>query len=85
MKSESIYFFNSEVAIEASKTDSDGNKIFFYNDQEVPDAPYNCISVPINRFYDYFFKTDNSQISQINFDGTNFSDEIKNDIKQSIV
>ena len=81
----SVYFFNSLVALEVARTSQDSNDFFFFYDgKPLSEAPLNCISVPINKFYDYFLQTTHPQISQLNFDNVNFSDEIKSQITKSI-
>lgn len=84
MSLSSIYYFNSEVALHDMKVDADGAKLFFYDGEALKDAPSNCINVPINQFFDYFLKTTYPQISQLNFDATEFSDDTKSQITQSI-
>lgn len=84
MNTISVYFFNSLAALKARSDSQDVQTIFFYDGVPLEDAPSNCINVPIGTFYDYFLKTTYPQISQINFDNVDFSQEIKSQITQSI-
>lgn len=82
MQQEGVYCFNSVKALELAKEHTDA--LFYYDGALVSDAPSNCINVPVNDFYTYFFKTTTPQVTQLNFDGTDFSSEIKQQITQSI-
>ena len=85
MSISSIYYFNSSKALlDATNCTNHEEVVFFYDGGLLSDAPSNCINVPIGIFFDYFLKTINPQISQLNFDGTEFSDEIKSQITQNI-
>ena len=81
----SIYYFNSSKALQdATNCTNQNEMIFFYDGELLNSAPSNCINVPISTFFDYFLKTTYPQISQLNFDKIEFSDEIKSQITQSI-
>ena len=84
MSSSSVYFFNSDAALDARNSSQDADTLFFYDGVALEDAPSNCINVPIGTFYDFFLKTTHPQVSQINFDNVDFSDDIKSQITQSI-
>nr|WP_321266952.1 glycosyltransferase [uncultured Sulfurimonas sp.] len=79
----STYYFNSSQAL-ADALDAKSNKIFFYDGAVLENAPSNCINVPISNFFDYFLKTIHPQIFQLNFDGTEFSQDTKEQIAQSV-
>lgn len=84
MNIQSVYFFNSLAALEAANGRQDGKFMFFYDGSVLEDAPSNCINVPISSFYDFFLQTTYPQASQLNFDGVNFSDDIKSQITSNI-
>ena len=83
MYKQSVYFFNSNVALEAANKQEEGF-LFFYDGEALGGAPQNCINVPISSFYDFFLQTTYPQVSQLNFDSVNFSDDIKSQITQNI-
>ena len=88
-----IYFFDPLAALEVAKQQlqvdthlqSCHKQVCFYNGESYSDMPENCISVPINDFYNYFFTTSHTLPQQINFDNQNFDEATKKDITQSIV
>lgn len=90
---ENIYFFDPLVALKTAKrhqtTDTNlqtnQEQICFYNGEVFANMPSNCISVPINNFYNYFFTTTHSLPQQINFDNQAFNNTTKQEITQSIV
>lgn len=84
MSIKSVYFFNSLAALEAAKKNQDGKFLFFYDGTPLEDTLSNCINVPISSFYDFFLQTTYPQVSQLNFDGVDFSDDIKSQITQNI-
>ncbi|WP_321777281.1 hypothetical protein [Sulfurimonas sp.] len=77
-------FFDSVVALTVADRHKDDKKLFFYDGAPLTDAPSNCINVPIASFYDFFLRTTYPQVSQLNFDNVNFSDDIKAQITQNI-
>jgi len=82
MKKRSIYYFNRDVAIEDAYKDS--NILAFYNGEDKDDLPENCKNVNIESFYDFFVKTYYPLITEVNFNGVDFTDTIKKDITENI-
>ena len=88
-----IYFFDPLTALETARKHQSINTnlqttqelVCFYNGELFNDMPNNCISVPINDFYNYFFTTSHSLPQQINFDNQAFNDTTKQEITQSII
>ncbi|WP_373036539.1 hypothetical protein [Sulfurimonas sp.] len=79
----STYYFNSSQALADASSCEEG-RFFFYDGATLEDAPSNCINVPISNFYNYFLKTIHPQISKLNFDATEFSQDTRAQIAQSI-
>lgn len=77
-----VYCFDSFVALKLAEKNV--STIFFYNGDTLADAPKNCISVPIDSFYDYFLKTTHPVVSEFNFEGTHFSKEVQDEVLQSL-
>lgn len=88
-----IYFFDPIAALEIANTHqkADTNlqpfqeQVCFYNGEVFSNMPDNCISVPINDFYNYFLTTSYKFPEQINFDNQAFNDDTKYEITQSII
>lgn len=78
-----VYYFNSARAF-SDCLRSGSNDIFFYDGALLEEAPKNCVNVPMSTFYEYFLHTLYPQVSQVNFDGMEFSDDIKNQITDSL-
>lgn len=78
----STYYFDSyQALIDASSSEE---RLCFYDGVALEDAPSNCINVPVSTFYDFFLRTAHPQVSKLNFDATEFSQDTKAQIAQSI-
>ena len=86
------FFMDAETAlIEAKKNNRvyignpeiDGSQICYYaGDEEIPNAPYNCINVPLENVYNYFVSTRNRFPSEVNFNNTEYNQEEKNEFSE---
>lgn len=68
------YFLNSELALEEALKDNkfyindviETTQICYYDGEKLPNAPYNCINVPITDMITYFSTTTNRYPSSLN-------------------
>lgn len=70
--------------VETSNPHVDGLQICYYDGESIPNAPENCINVPVNAFYEYFLTTKNRLPERIHFGIKEYSGDVKNELVSAI-
>ena len=80
-KSADTYFLNSQEALKTALQNNraftsnptvDGLQICYYDGQKLPNAPLNCINVPLGQIVKYFSITRNRIPQYVNFDNSSY-------------
>ena len=88
------YFFDARKALDealkrkrvrTSHPDIDALQVCYYDGEVLPDAPENCINVPVGNLYTYLLTTRNRLPEDLNFEGKEFSDDVKVQLARAIV